>query len=78
SQILVIVYLLEAQAFEFLKTPGFGVVTGAAWRLLRERIPAYYEDRWLAPDISSSAALVKVVTSLERVFHHCRDYAADQ
>ncbi len=51
--------------------------TGAAWRLLRERIPAYDEDRWLAPDIASSAALIKDETSLERVFQHCRDNSAD-
>ncbi|RMM63359.1 Histidine ammonia-lyase [Pseudomonas savastanoi pv. glycinea] len=76
TQILAIEYLLAAQAFEFLKAQGFGVGTGAAWRLLRERIPAYDEDRWLAPDIASSAALLKDATSLERVFQHCRDHAA--
>ncbi|KPY72252.1 Histidine ammonia-lyase, partial [Pseudomonas syringae pv. syringae] len=54
----------------------FGVGTGAAWRLLRERIPAYDEDRWLAPDIASSAALIKDEASLERVFQHCRNNAA--
>ncbi|EPF68908.1 histidine ammonia-lyase [Pseudomonas syringae pv. syringae] len=76
TQILAIEYLLAAQAFEFLKTQGFGVGTGAAWRLLRERIPAYDEDRWLAPDIASSAALIKDEASLERVFQHCRNNAA--
>ncbi|KPX98105.1 Histidine ammonia-lyase [Pseudomonas savastanoi pv. nerii] len=76
TQILAIEYLLAAQAFEFLKAQGFGVGTGAAWRLLRERVPAYDEDRWLAPDIASSAALLKDATSLERVFQHCRDHAA--
>ncbi|RMW09381.1 Histidine ammonia-lyase, partial [Pseudomonas amygdali pv. tabaci] len=34
TQILAIEYLLAAQAFEFLKAQGFGVGTGAAWRLL--------------------------------------------
>ncbi|WP_440094361.1 HAL/PAL/TAL family ammonia-lyase [Pseudomonas syringae] len=77
TQILAIEYLLAAQAFEFLKTQRFGVGTNMAWRLLRERVPAYDEDRWLAPDIASSAALLKDETSLERVFQHCRDHAAN-
>ncbi len=58
TQILAIEYLLAAQAFEFLKTQRFGVGTNIAWQLLRERVPAYDEDRWLAPDIASSAALI--------------------
>lgn len=78
TQILAIEYLLAAQAFEFLKTQRFGVGTDMAWRLLRERVPAYDEDRWLAPDIASSAALLTDETSLERVFQHCRDHAPDQ
>ncbi|SOQ05355.1 HAL/PAL/TAL family ammonia-lyase [Pseudomonas syringae group genomosp. 3] len=77
TQILAIEYLLAAQAFEFLKAQRFGVGTDLAWRLLRERVPAYEEDRWLAPDIASSAALLKHETSLERVFQHCRDHAAN-
>ncbi|WP_024698843.1 HAL/PAL/TAL family ammonia-lyase [Pseudomonas avellanae] len=77
TQILAIEYLLAAQAFEFLKAQRFGVGTDMAWRLLRERVPAYDEDRWLAPDIASSAALLKDETSLERVFQHCRDHAAN-
>ena len=48
----------------------------AAWRLLRERVPAYDEDRWLAPDIASSVTLLKNEESLETVFQRCRDYAA--
>ncbi|KPW81006.1 Histidine ammonia-lyase [Pseudomonas syringae pv. coriandricola] len=78
TQILAIEYLLAAQAFEFLKAQRFGVGTDMAWRLLRERVPAYDEDRWLAPDIASSAALLTDETSLEKVFQHCRDHAADQ
>ncbi|WP_032633068.1 HAL/PAL/TAL family ammonia-lyase [Pseudomonas syringae] len=75
TQILAIEYLLAAQAFEFLKAQRFGVGTEMAWRLLREQVPAYDEDRWLAPDIASSAALLKDQTSLERIFQHCRDHA---
>lgn len=77
TQILAIEYLLAAQAFEFFKGPRFGVGTQAAWRLLRERVPAYDEDRWLAPDIASSVTLLKNEESLETVFQRCRDYAAD-
>ncbi|WVV49362.1 aromatic amino acid lyase [Pseudomonas sp. NA13] len=59
TQILAIEYLLAAQAFEFLKTQRFGAGTGIAWKLLRERVPAYDQDRWLAPDIASAAGLLK-------------------
>jgi histidine ammonia-lyase len=75
TQILAIEYLLAAQAFEFFKGPRFGVGTEVAWRLLRERVPAYDEDRWLAPDIASSVTLLKNEESLETVFQVCRDYA---
>ena len=37
----------------------FGVGTGCAWKLLRERVPAYDQDRWLAPDIASAVSLLK-------------------
>ncbi|WP_166363103.1 HAL/PAL/TAL family ammonia-lyase [Pseudomonas akapageensis] len=59
TQILAIEYLLAAQAFEFLKEQRFGAGTDIAWRLLRERVPAYAQDRWLAPDIASSASILK-------------------
>ncbi|RMT81083.1 histidine ammonia-lyase [Pseudomonas viridiflava] len=77
TQILAIEYLLAAQAFEFLKAQRFGVGTHLAWQLLRERVPAYDEDRWLAPDIASSAALITEQQTLERVFQHCREHAAN-
>jgi len=59
TQILAIEYLLAAQAFEFLKEQRFGAGTGRAWQLLREQVPAYVQDRWLAPDIATTAALLK-------------------
>ena len=59
TQILAIEYLLAAQAFEFLKEQRFGAGTERAWKLLRERVPAYDQDRWLAPDIASAASLLK-------------------
>ena len=55
TQILAIEYLLAAQAFEFLKEQRFGAGTDRAWRLLRETVPAYDQDRWLAPDIAAAA-----------------------
>ena len=66
TQILAIEYLLAAQAFEFLQTQRFGVGTDVAWKLLRQHVPAYDQDRWLAPDIASAAALLKDPTLL----HH--------
>ena len=68
TQILAIEYLLAAQAFEFLKEQRFGVGTDTAWRLLREHIPPYDQDRWLAPDIAASAALLKDPALLGRTF----------
>ena len=59
AQILAIEYLLAAQAFEFIKARGFGAGTGYAWQLLRQRVPAFDQDRWLAPDIASAARLMR-------------------
>lgn len=59
TQILAIEYLLAAQAFEFLKPQRFGAGTQKALNLLRERVAPYDQDRWLAPDIASSAAILK-------------------
>lgn len=68
TQILAIEYLLAAQAFEFLKTQGFGVGTTLAWKLLRAHIAPYDQDRWLAPDIASSAAILKDPALLAKTF----------
>ncbi|MCV4344350.1 HAL/PAL/TAL family ammonia-lyase [Pseudomonas capsici] len=73
TQILAIEYLLAAQAFEFLKQQRFGTGTDMAWRALREQIPAYDEDRWLAPDIAGSVTVLKNEEVLERIFRHCRE-----
>ncbi|AHF70039.1 MULTISPECIES: HAL/PAL/TAL family ammonia-lyase [Pseudomonas] len=73
TQILAIEYLLAAQAFEFLKEQHFGAGTDIAWRALREQIPAYDQDRWLAPDIASSVAVLKNEEVLERIFRHGRE-----
>ncbi|CAE1142719.1 histidine ammonia-lyase [Serratia sp. Tan611] len=58
QQVLAIEYLLAAQAFEFLTPCRFGDGTGRAWRYLRQNIAPYHQDRWLAPDIALSAALI--------------------
>ncbi|PTS92663.1 histidine ammonia-lyase [Pseudomonas sp. HMWF006] len=67
TQILAIEYLLAAQAFEFLKEQRFGAGTDRAWRLLRETVPAYDQDRWLAPDIAAAASVLKDSNSLHNV-----------
>ena len=67
AQILAIEYLLAAQAFEFLKPQRFGAGTGCAWTLLRERVAAYDQDRWLAPDIARAAALLGEDQALAQV-----------
>ncbi|VEA62759.1 Histidine ammonia-lyase [Serratia plymuthica] len=58
NQILAIEYLLAAQAFEFLTQYRFGTGTGRAWQRLRQTVAPYHQDRWLAPDIAASAALI--------------------
>jgi histidine ammonia-lyase len=67
TQILAIEYLLAAQAFEFLKVQRFGAGTDRAWRLLRETVPAYDQDRWLAPDIAAAASVLKNPNLLHNV-----------
>ena len=64
TQILAIEYLLAAQAFEFLKTQRFGQGTGQAWRKLREQVPAFDADRFLAPDIAKAAAVLRQPSGL--------------
>ncbi|WP_339432979.1 histidine ammonia-lyase [Pseudomonas sp. EA_65y_Pfl2_P78] len=67
TQILAIEYLLAAQAFEFLKEQRFGAGTDIAWCLLREKVPAYDQDRWLAPDIAAAASVLKDTNALHNV-----------
>ncbi len=66
-RIFAIEYLLAAQAFEFLKPQRFGAGTDCAWSLLREQVPAYDSDRWLAPDIDLATALLADPAALESV-----------
>ncbi|HEX6926004.1 MAG TPA: histidine ammonia-lyase [Longimicrobiaceae bacterium] len=57
--VLAIELICAAQALEFLRPlrPGAGVA--AAYELLRSRIPPLEEDRVLAADISTAAAMVR-------------------
>lgn len=64
TQILAIEYLLAAQAFEFLKEQRFGAGTGQAWRRLREQVPSFEADRFLAPDIAQAATLLRTPCGL--------------
>ncbi|MDH4570274.1 histidine ammonia-lyase [Pseudomonas sp. BN414] len=66
-RILAIEYLFAAQAFEFHKPRGFGVGTSAAWETLREQVPAYDQDRWLAPDIARATDLLRDGAALEGI-----------
>ena len=75
-EILAIELLLAAQAFEFLKGQRLGGGTHIAWQLLREHVPPYDEDRWLAPDIARSVEVLMDSQALERIFQHGPDTAA--
>ncbi|MEO5794888.1 MAG: histidine ammonia-lyase [Rhodoferax sp.] len=59
TQILAIEYLLAAQALEFLKAQRFGEGTGRARQLLRQHVPSFDADRFLAPDIAQAATLLR-------------------
>lgn len=59
TQVLAIEYLLAAQAFEFFDQQELATGTRAAWLLLRAQIPAYDEDRWLAPDVCAVSKIVR-------------------
>jgi histidine ammonia-lyase len=59
NKILAIEYLCAAQACEFIEPGSMGEGTFKAWELIRESIPSYDEDRWLAPEIEKSSLLVR-------------------
>ncbi|CAI1671697.1 Histidine ammonia-lyase [Serratia proteamaculans] len=67
NQILAIEYLLAAQAFEFLQQYRFGDGTQRAWQRLRQVVAPYHQDRWLAPDIASSSALLQDEQALAEI-----------
>ncbi|ACS86425.1 HAL/PAL/TAL family ammonia-lyase [Musicola paradisiaca] len=57
--VLAIEYLLAAQALDFLGPDNAGRGTGQAWRLLREQVASWQDDRWLAPEIARAVAVLK-------------------
>ena len=67
AHILGIEWLAAAQGIEFLRPLGSSVALEAAHALLRERVPAMQQDRYLAPDIEAATALVRD-GSLSRIF----------
>ena len=67
AHILGIEWLAAAQGIEFLRPLASSVPIEAAHALLRQRCPAMHEDRYLAPDIEASTALV-TEGALSRVF----------
>ncbi|QBR51101.1 histidine ammonia-lyase [Erwinia sp. QL-Z3] len=58
-QILAIEYLLAAQALDFHNAEHGGEGTQRAWRLLRQTVATWREDRWLAPEIEKAAHLIR-------------------
>ncbi|WP_455865168.1 HAL/PAL/TAL family ammonia-lyase [Pantoea agglomerans] len=58
-QILAIEYLLAAQALDFHNAEHAGEGTQRAWRLLRQTVATWREDRWLAPEIEKAAHLIR-------------------
>lgn len=58
-QILAIEYLLAAQALDFHNAEHAGEGTQRAWRLLRQSVATWREDRWLAPEIEKAAQLIR-------------------
>ncbi len=66
-QILAIEYLLAAQALDFHGADQAGQGTQQAWQLLRAQVASWQEDRWLAPEIAQSAALLKDPRSLQAI-----------
>ncbi|SBH32516.1 histidine ammonia-lyase [Klebsiella variicola] len=58
-QILGIEYLLAAQGLDFHEPQTLAAGTRRARDLLRQSVPGWEEDRWLAPDIASAVAILK-------------------
>ncbi|HLO04656.1 MAG TPA: histidine ammonia-lyase [Symbiobacteriaceae bacterium] len=59
QRVLAMELLCAAQALEFSDPRGLGNGTAIAYRLVRERVAALDEDRYLAPEIERLAELVR-------------------
>jgi histidine ammonia-lyase len=66
-RILAIEYLCAAQAIEFLPALALGRGTGAAYRRLRQEVPALEQDRFLAPDIALIEARMRAADWLDGI-----------
>lgn len=58
-RVLAIELMCAAQACEFVGPDGLGAGTAAAYKLIRQRVPALQEDRILYPDIEACAELIR-------------------
>jgi histidine ammonia-lyase len=61
-RILAVEVLAGCQALEFLKPLETAPPLQAVYRAVRERVPAYDEDRFLSPEIEAVAELVRAGT----------------
>jgi histidine ammonia-lyase len=59
ARILAVEALASAQALEFRKPLKTSEPLDAAFRRLREKVPAYDRDRFLAPDLEAAEELVR-------------------
>ncbi|MGX9236329.1 aromatic amino acid lyase [Pantoea ananatis] len=57
--ILAIEYLLAAQALAFHGEAQLASGTLRAWRRLRQIVPCWQEDRWLAPEIAHAVQVLR-------------------
>lgn len=62
--VLAIEFLLAGQAFDFIEEKPFGLGTGLAWQLLRERVAFYEEEHSLQLDICATYQLLREQQSL--------------
>jgi histidine ammonia-lyase len=62
AHILGIELMAAAEGIEFLRPLSSSAPLEAAHRLLRERVPRYDHDRYMAPDIERASALVRAGT----------------
>jgi len=58
-QILAIEYLLAAQALEFHGEAQLARRTLQAWCQLRQVVPSWQDDRWLAPEIARAVNVIR-------------------
>ncbi len=70
-RVLAVELIAACQALEFLKPLESSPPLAAVHRLVRERVPAFDRDRYLAPDIETVAELVREGTIVEAADSVC-------